>query len=150
MERVKREITRDDLRNYQELLIELDGYDVRIAQAYNTYRSPTMSSDGGGHSSDPSDPTSRAFQRIEQLKADRQRVQEQINAIESFVSTIDDPRERTICNLHYICGYTWQATCWRMRKHYSSAMLVEYDRRWWDEQEKESETSEKEKKAIEI
>ena len=130
-------ITRDDLRGYQELLIELDGYDVRIEQAYNTYKSPAMVSDGGGHSSDPGDPTARAYHRIENLKAERQRIQERINAIESFVASIEDPRERTICNLHYICGYTWQATCWRMRKHYSSPMLVRYDQQWWEDREKE-------------
>ena len=141
----KREITRDDLRNYQELLIELDGYDARIEQAYNTYRSPAMSSDGGGHSSDPGDPTARAYHRIELLKAERQRIQERINAIESFVAAIEDPRERTICNLHYICGYTWQATCWRMRKHYSSPMLVKYDRQWWEDREQELENDDKEK-----
>ena len=131
------QITRDDLRGYQELLIELDGYDVRIEQAYNTYKSPAMVSDGGGHSSDPGDPTARAYHRIEKLKAERQRIQERINAIESFVASIEDPRERTICNLHYICGYTWQATCWRMRKHYSSPMLVRYDQQWWEDREKE-------------
>ena len=129
------QITRDDLRGYQELLIELDGYDVRIEQAYNTYKSPAMVSDGGGHSSDPGDPTARAYHRIENLKAERQRIQERINAIESFVASIEDPRERTICNLHYICGYTWQATCWRMRKHYSSPMLVRYDQQWWEDRE---------------
>lgn len=129
------QITRDDLRGYQELLIELDGYDVRIEQAYNTYKSPAMVSDGGGHNPDPGDPTARAYHRIENLKAERQRIQERINAIESFVASIEDPRERTICNLHYICGYTWQATCWRMRKHYSSPMLVRYDQQWWEDRE---------------
>lgn len=138
-------ITRNDLLNYQELLIEIDALDARIESEYNTYKSPSMMSDGGGHNSDPSDPTARAMNRIDRLKEDRQRLLDRINELESFVQAITDPREKSICTLKYICGYTWQATCWRMRKHYSAGMLIEYDRRWWERFEKESESSGNEK-----
>jgi len=131
-------ITREDLKQYQELLIEIDSLDVRIAEAYNTYRSPSMMSDGSGHGSEPGDPTVRAMHRVERLKEERATVMERIIAIEKFVSEIDDPRERAICNLHYLTGYTWQATCLRMRKHCSASMLVNYDRQWWEKHESKS------------
>lgn len=133
-------ITREDLKQYQELLIEIDSLDVRIAEAYNTYRSPSMMSDGSGHGSEPGDPTVRAMHRVERLKEERARLQERITEIEIFVSEIKDPREKAICNLHYLTGYTWQATCLRMRKHSSATMLIDYDRRWWKERSECTET----------
>jgi hypothetical protein len=133
-------ITRDDLKKYQDLLIMIDSLDVEITETYNTYKSPAIISDGGGHASDPGNPTARAMHRIERLKAERARIQNQIEEIETFVSNIKDPRERAICNLHYLTGYTWSATCWRMRKHYSATMLIDYDRRWWQEHSREIET----------
>lgn len=133
-------MTREDLKQYQELLIEIDSLDVRIAEAYNTYRSPSIVSDGGEHGSEPGDPTVRAMHRVERLKAERATIQERIIEIEKFVSKINDPRERTICNLHYLTGYTWQVTCLRMRKHCSASMLIDYDRKWWKEYSEQNET----------
>ena len=134
-------ITREDLRKYQEVLNELQGLDVAIEQAYNTYKSPAIMNDYHRTGQPNTDgPTPRALERIEKLKKKRLEIWEWLERVENGIEEIEDSRERTICRLHYICGYTWQATCIQMRKHSSTPMLVEYDRRYWEKREKERQT----------
>ena len=128
-------VTREDLRRYCEYLNDLDAMDMRIESLYNTYKSPQISGDGSSHSSDPGNPVWSAYQRIERAKQAREELRKKITEIEDFVEAIDDPRERAICNLHYLSGFTWEATCYRMRKHYSVSVITSYDREWWQAHE---------------
>jgi hypothetical protein len=124
-------ITRDDLRNYTKMKLDLDSIDLQIESAYDTYKSPALSASGSSHSSDPGDPVTRALSRIESLKANRQKIVDRMIEIETFVECIEDWYERAICRLRYIEGYTWDATCYRLRKHHSSSAIIAYDREWW-------------------
>jgi hypothetical protein len=132
-------ITREDLNRYIDYLSDLAAMDTRIESLYNTYRSPQMTGDGSSHSSDPGDPVWSAYQRIEKAKKAREELRAKIQEIEDFVEAIEDPRERAICNLHYLSGLTWSATCYQLRKHYSSTMLIDYDRNWWEEHQEKQE-----------
>ena len=125
------EVTRDDLRNYQKMKIDLDSLDLQIETAYDTYKSPQLTSSGGSRQPDPGDPVSRALARIERLKQERANLVERMEEIEKFVQQIDDWYERAICRIHYIEGYTWEATCLHLRKHHSFGMVADYDRIWW-------------------
>ena len=124
-------VTREDLHKYCELTNELDAKDLWIETLYNTYKSPQMTGDGSSHSSDPGNPVWYACQRIEKAKEARDELRKKIREIEEFVESIEDTRERTICTLHYLAGFNWEATCRQMRGHGSSSMLIEYDRIWW-------------------
>ena len=128
-------VTREDLRKYCDYLNDLAAMDLRIETLYNTYRSPQMTGDGSSRPSSPGDPVWSAYQRIEKAKQAREDLREKIREIEDFVEAIEDPRERAICNLHYLSGYTWSATCYQLRKHYNGSMLIEYDRIWWEKNE---------------
>lgn len=125
-------IGQNDLRDYQTLKKELENLDAQIESEYNTYKSPALTSSGAGHSNDPSDPVTRALTRISRLKAQRKELLAKKTEIEDFVNSIDDRKERIILNYKYIQGYTWRTTCRAMQGHDSYAMLMEYDRRWWE------------------
>ena len=126
-------VTKDDLRNYRNMFKALDALDLEIEAAYNTYKSPQFSNDGG-HSDDPGDPVVRALQKIESLKKERQDLLKQIRDIEDFVSSIEDWYERAICKDHYITGLTWESTCQHLCKHNSTSVVKNYDRKWWEKQ----------------
>ena len=130
-------VTREDLRNYCDYLNDLAAMDLRIETLYNTYRSPQMTGDGSSRPSSPGDPVWSAYQRIERAKEAREELREKIQEIEDFVEAIEDPRERAICNLHYLSGLTWSATCYQLRKHHSITVVTRYDNDWWNNYEKE-------------
>ena len=138
-------ITREDLRGYQDLLIEIDSLDAQIEGLYNTYHSPQWTDTGAQFHRDEDGPTMRALHRIDKLKKHRLELYQLQNKIEDYVSGIDDPRERTICRLHYLAGYSWQATCFQMRKHASAGMIIEHDRRYWERIEKQNQSEEETK-----
>lgn len=124
-------VTRDDLKNYTKMRLDLESLDLQIEAAYDTYKSPQLSAQNGGGPRDPGDPVARALQRLEKLRAQRQELVQRMIEIEDFVSNIDDWYERAICRIHYIEGFTWEATCLRLRKHHSISVITSYDSAWW-------------------
>lgn len=132
-------VTREDLRKYCAYLNDLAAMDLKIESMYNTYRSPQMSGDGSSRPSSPGDPVWFAYQRIEKAKQAREELRAKIREIEDFVEAIEDPEERAICNLRYLSGFTWEATCLQLKKHHSTSMITEHDRKWWEKYEEETE-----------
>ncbi|MBR6615042.1 MAG: hypothetical protein IKK95_03615 [Lachnospiraceae bacterium] len=130
-------VTREDLNRYVKYLNSLAAMDLWIESMYNTYRSPQMSGDGSSRPSSPGDPVWYACQRIEKAEKDREELRAKIKEIEEFVEAIEDPEEKSICILRYLNGYTWEATCWILRKHRSAAVLTRIDNEWWSKYEKE-------------
>ena len=129
-------MNRSDLKEYLRNKLALQSLDIHTDCAYDTYKSPSFEAKNT-NKSDPQDPTMRALRRIEKLVEDRAEIQSKIEAVEDFVSKIDDGYEQAICRLHYLTGYSWEATCLYMRGHKSSAVIQEYDRRFWERLEKE-------------
>ena len=127
------DITRDDLKHYQNMRLDLQSYDYQIEALYDTYRSPRMSADGASRESDPGDPTARAYRKIDRLKEKRRILINRMEMIEEFVESIEDNQERAICRYHYILGFTWEATCLQIRGHHSLSTVSAYDARWWSE-----------------
>ena len=130
-------VTKNDLKNYRKMLLELDQYDMLIEEAHNTYKSPALTSNGTG-SRRPSDPTTRALRRIERLEEQRDALLRKTEEIEDFADSIDDIFERLICKYRYIQGYTWDATVYQLRKHHSISVVFDYDANWWKKREEEA------------
>ncbi len=141
-------VTKNDLKEYQKMLLALESYDLQIAKAYDTYKSPALTANGTSRGADPGDPTARALDRIEKLRAARKILLQRILEIETFVDNIEDLYERAICQYHYIIGLTWDATCYQLRKHHSISVVFDYDSEWWADYE--SKIKEKEAKESKL
>ena len=130
-------VTREDLKEYIKMKQYLDSVlDPKIEDAYNTYHSPQLSGQNGGSGTrEPGDPVSRAYHRLDKLRTQRKELVERMIEIEDFVEAIEDWYEKSICQLHYIDGYTWEATCLNLRSHHSISVVTSYDAAWWKKQE---------------
>lgn len=126
-------VTRDDLKRYismKQYLVSV--LDPMIEDAYNTYHSPQLSAQNGSSGTrEPGDPVSRANRLLDKLRKTRENLISQMIEIEDFVDAIEDWYERAICQLHYLEGYTWEATCLNLRKHHSISVVTSYDAQWW-------------------
>ena len=141
-------VTKNDLKEYQKMLLALESYDLQIAKAYDTYKSPALTANGTSRGADPGDPTARALDRIEKLRAARKILLQRILEIETLVDNIEDLYERALCQYHYIIGLTWDATCYQLRKHHSISVVFDYDSEWWADYE--SKIKEKEAKESKL
>lgn len=130
-------ISKQDLQEYSQIMKLIESLDLQIEQEYNTYKSPSFSS--GVRSNDPSDPVTRALARISRMKEERAELVSRKTEIENFIDSIPDLKERAICSYRYLLGYTWRATCQTLQGHTSYAMLMEYDRNWWNTRTQPSE-----------
>ena len=139
-------VTREDLKQYismKQYLVSV--LDPMIEDAYNTYHSPQLSAQNGSSGTrEPGDPVARAYHRLEKLRNQREILINQMIEIEEFVESIEDWYEKSILQLHYLEGYTWEATCLNLRKHHSLSVVTSYDAQWWKNYE-ENEKQKKEK-----
>ena len=126
------QITRNDLKNYQKMKILLSDLDEEIEYAYNTYKSPSLSSDGSGRSLSANSPVERALRHIKRLDDKRSEILSKISACNDFVDSIDDYLVQAICRDHYLKGYTWEATCLHLRKHSSTSVVIEMANKYFD------------------
>ena len=127
------EITRNDLEQYQSILLAIDDLDEDIKNAYKPYRSPSFSSDGSSKSSTPSSPTDRALREIALLEKKRDELVQKKEACDGFVAAINDNLVFAACRDHYIKGYTWDATCVHFRRYRSKSVIIEKVNRYFDE-----------------
>ncbi|MBR3308292.1 MAG: hypothetical protein IKG00_00080 [Lachnospiraceae bacterium] len=114
----KLKLTREDLSQYQSLIIARDSLTGQIKEYDQLSRS---------------DHTGRAARRIRSLEAQQKIIDERMEEIENFVDSIEDPEIRTICSLHYLDGLTWEATCIQVRKHSSAAVITRKIEAFFDE-----------------
>ncbi len=108
-------MTLEELRQYQAIKESIKAIEAEIESLYYPISSPPMVSDGSGRSLSPSDPTARAFYRIE---ADRERLarkQEELTAqkerIDIWIDNLDDQHIAAIIRWHFLLGKTWRETC---------------------------------------
>lgn len=107
-------VSKEELRAYHDIKLEIRVIEREIQSLYYPVSSVPMSSDGG-HSSTPGNPTERAVFKIEdkrnKLKAKQEELQNIVDKIDDWVSTLDDHLVASIVRLHFICGLTWRQTC---------------------------------------
>ena len=123
-------MTREDLNEYKKIECALMAIENEIAAAYDTRKSPSLGA-AFRSTGDQSGPVGRALERIEKLKKRRDDLNKRLDEIENFVDSIDDPEINAICTLHYLSGFTWEATCLQLRKHTSGGMLMDKVRKYF-------------------
>lgn len=125
-------ITRNDLKNYQNYLLAINELDEEIRDAYKPYKSPSFESEKTGGGSLPSSPTDRALREIEFLKKKRSEFVQKKEACDSFVAAIDDALVFSACRDHYIKGYTWDATCVHLHNFRSKSVIIDKVNSYFD------------------
>lgn len=127
------EITRNDLKNYKNMQLLLQELDDEINAAHNTYKSPSLSSDGSSRPLTANSPVERAMRRIERLEKKRDEVAAKVETCEKFVDSIEDPLTQSIFRYHFIDGYSWEATCLHIRKHESKSVMINIANRYFEQ-----------------
>ena len=102
-----------DLKDYRHLQKEIRMIDEELEWIYFPVSSPNGNTTGS-YSSDPGDPTARAFRKAERLKERRARMVAKVDAIDKWLLQLEDHQLATICRAHYILGRTWTEISWQI------------------------------------
>lgn len=110
-------ITKEELRNYRKLRVEIAALEAEIRAMYSPVGSPPTEIIGS-RGNTPGDPTAQTVYRIEgkreKLEAKIAEYLELTERIEQFVEEIDDLTVKSIVRLHFLVGYSWRQTCVRV------------------------------------
>lgn len=135
-------VTREELRKYQFLKLEITTMQVQIEAMYIPVGSPPTEIIGA-RSTTPGDPTAEAVQRIEALQERmRKKIAEYVELterIEMFVETVDDGYVRSIIRLHFLIGLTWRKTCEKVYGYKDPEVCRSAYNRYMSKREKEEE-----------
>lgn len=127
-------VTKDDLKHYQDNEIALLQIDEELKDAYNTYRSPSLSNNGVKPSNpSASSPQERALRTIGRLEKKRDYFLKKQEEVKDYVFSIDDPLIFMICNYHFLKGYTWEATSVQLKSCRSKSVLIDKVNRYFTE-----------------
>lgn len=111
------EVTKEDLRQYMDLCLEIEAIQMQIESLYTPISSAPMFSDGG-HSNVPGNPTERAVFKIEAQREKLQRKQEELlqmrQRVEDWLNSLEDHHIAAIIRFHFISGLSWRQTCKRV------------------------------------
>lgn len=106
-------MTIEKLEAYKGLTSEMQALSQQITSLYDTYRSPTLMSNGS-HSMSASSPTESAVAKILKLEETyRKKYEEAVDLlaeVESWLSQVEDAEIRSICRHHYLLNKSWQQT----------------------------------------
>lgn len=115
-------LTVKKLKYYLDLFEEMSAIQIQLDAVYNSYHSPIIT--GMPHGTTPSDPTVKALHTAERLQMKLRNLQEEVDAIDERIDSIEDIRLRNIVRLHFSGGLTWAATAKQLRKNFASADSV--------------------------
>lgn len=103
----------EKLEAYRGLTSEMKALSQQITSLYDTYRSPTLMSNGS-HSMSASSPTENAVSKILKLEETYRKKYEEavdlLSEVENWLSQVEDAEIRSICRHHYILNKSWQQT----------------------------------------
>lgn len=123
-------MTLDDLEKYRSLYAEIDALSQQIESLYNTYHSPSFSSNGG-FNSEPHSPVEQALYQIQRLEdtytSKIQELRSSAEQIERWLTTLSDPFLRSCIRYHYMLGYSWKETSQKMygyESYYNARKVV--------------------------
>lgn len=109
------DITLEDLRQYQDILEELEAIRDEIRMIYIESPAPKEVIGGRSSVSTPGDPTARkamkALERKERLEARERQLEELQDRIEEYIDRMTDHHTAAIMRWHFIRGLTWRQTC---------------------------------------
>ncbi len=106
-------MTLEQLENYRGLVAEVSLLSQQIENLYNTYHSPSFSSNGSFNGSANS-PVEEAVKKIMLLDTEytekKNAMSDEAMHIENWLNTVDDSFIRASIRSHYMLGYTWKET----------------------------------------
>lgn len=109
------DITLEDLRQYQDILEELEAIRDEIRMIYIESPAPKEVIGGRSSVSTPGDPTARkamkALERKERLEARERQLEDLQDRIEEYIDRMTDHHTAAIMRWHFIRGLTWRQTC---------------------------------------
>ena len=101
------------LEQYRGLCASVEAIRSELKYTYMPVQSPNGRT-GGGHGSQPGNPTERAAMQAMQIQeklAKREQEQMEIGSVvEDWLMTVTDPEIEAIVRFYYILGYSWKAT----------------------------------------
>lgn len=114
-----------ELRQYLGLKAMLNSIDEEIKELYYPVSSPNGTEKVGGNASSHTagNPTAIAVERVLRLKAERLKVMARIKNIEDFIDGIEDSSTRSIARYHYILGYSWTRTAYKVYGNYNGEVV---------------------------
>lgn len=109
------DITLEDLRQYQDILEELEAIRDEIRMIYIESPAPKEVIGGRSSVSTPGDPTARkamkALERKERLENRERQLEDLQDRIEEYIDRMTDHHTAAIMRWHFIRGLTWRQTC---------------------------------------
>lgn len=109
------DITLEDLRQYQDILEELEAIRDEIRMIYIESPAPKEVIGGRSSVSTPGDPTARkamkALERKERLENRERQLEDLQERIEEYIDRMTDHHTAAIMRWHFIRGLTWRQTC---------------------------------------
>lgn len=127
-------MTIKDLKKYKYIKAEIIVLDKQIADAYKPLRSPALGKNDTGKLSAfiPGNPTEAALKNVERLRLRREKLEEKLQEIETWLETIEDHYMAAVCRIHYINGTTWNDTAFLIYKHYNGDTVRKAVQRYFD------------------
>ena len=112
-------MTIEELRNYRHIKAKLIAIDAEIESSYNTVASiaPKEVIPGVSNVRTPNDPTAKAFDRRECLRAQQAILQAEAERIETWVDNVEDIMVGAVIQLHFIAGLSWRQTSIMLNKY---------------------------------
>lgn len=106
-------MTIEELEQYRGLAAEIDALNEEIEHMYDTYRSPSFSTNGSLNGEAKS-PVEQALKKIEQLNGVYTNRLSELNGrklvIEEWLKTLEDTFLIACIRFHYLRGYSWKET----------------------------------------
>lgn len=108
-------VTKERLKRYYYLMIELENQIDRAAKARAKLESPSTATDGMPHSNYAVDRMANGVARVITLERIRdagiERIKEETAALEEAIQLLDDPCERELLRLRYLDIRDWDEIC---------------------------------------
>lgn len=106
-------MTLEELNRYRKLRREIRALEDQLDNLYATPL-PSVGEKIGSKPSGVSDPTKaqamKAIQYQERLKAKRDMAEAELERIEAWMETVEDPEIRAIVRWRFVLGYSWDKT----------------------------------------
>ena len=102
-------VTREMLKNYKKMKLELQLLNKERKYIYDTYRSPTFGEVPSGVKKTAS-PEERALAKLQKIDEKRGELIAEMMKVEDQVDMVEDQLIRPILQYRYIFGFSWKAT----------------------------------------
>ncbi|MGP1376415.1 MAG: hypothetical protein ACTTKS_02395 [Bulleidia sp.] len=103
-------ITREVLKNYKKMKLELQLLNKEREYIYDTYRSPAFNGEVSDGIKKTDSPVERAVAKLQKIDEKRGELIAEMMKVEDQVDMVEDQLIRPILQYRYIFGFSWKAT----------------------------------------